>query len=64
MFLERIDQPAVYLANEREDSVPFNVHAATFVLDFSSSQMFLMLFHDSLGSTETERNVLMLEDFL
>uniref|UniRef100_A0A0D3D3D9 Uncharacterized protein n=1 Tax=Brassica oleracea var. oleracea TaxID=109376 RepID=A0A0D3D3D9_BRAOL len=62
-FLERIGQPAVDLANDREESVPFNVLAATFILEFSSSQMFLMLFRDSLGSTETERNALMLEDF-
>ena len=35
----------------------------TFILEFSSSQTFLMLFRDSLGSTETERNAFMLEDF-
>nr|VDD24248.1 unnamed protein product [Brassica oleracea] len=63
LFLERIGQPAVHLANDREESVPFNVLAATFILDFSLSQMFSMLFRDSLGSTETERNALMLEDF-
>uniref|UniRef100_A0A0D3EAB7 Uncharacterized protein n=1 Tax=Brassica oleracea var. oleracea TaxID=109376 RepID=A0A0D3EAB7_BRAOL len=51
------------LANDREESVSFNVLDATFILEFSSSQMFLMLFRDSLGSTETERNALMLEDF-
>ncbi|KAF2554414.1 hypothetical protein F2Q68_00033756 [Brassica cretica] len=61
-FLERIGQPTVDLANDREESVPFNVLAATFILEFSSSQMFLMLFRDSLGSTETERNALMVED--
>ncbi|KAF3567928.1 hypothetical protein DY000_02016950 [Brassica cretica] len=62
-FLERICQPEVGLANDREESVPFNVLDATFILEFSSSQMFSMLFRDSLGSTETERNALMLEDF-
>ncbi|KAF3581530.1 hypothetical protein DY000_02032665 [Brassica cretica] len=44
----------VDLANDREESVPFNVLDATFILEFSSSQMFSMLFRDSLGSTETE----------
>ena len=63
LFLERIGQPAVHLANDREESVPFNVLAATFILEFSSSQMFLMLFRDSLGTTETERNALVIEDF-
>ncbi|KAF3493810.1 hypothetical protein DY000_02053201 [Brassica cretica] len=53
----------VHLANDREERVPFNVLDATFILEFSSSQMFSMLFRDSLGSTETERNALMLEDF-
>nr|VDD51363.1 unnamed protein product [Brassica oleracea] len=62
-FLERIGQPAVDLANDREKSVPFNMLTATFILEFSSSQMFSMRFRDSLGSTETERNDLMLEDF-
>uniref|UniRef100_A0A0D3EAS2 Uncharacterized protein n=1 Tax=Brassica oleracea var. oleracea TaxID=109376 RepID=A0A0D3EAS2_BRAOL len=62
-FLERIGQPEVDLANDREESVPFNVLDATFILEFSSSQMFSMLFRDSLGSTKTERNALMLEDF-
>ncbi|KAF2576039.1 hypothetical protein F2Q70_00003712 [Brassica cretica] len=63
-FLERIGQPEVDLANDREESVPFNVLDATFILEFSSSQMFTMLFRDLLGSTETERNALVLEDFL
>ena len=49
-FLERIGQPEVDLANDREESVPFNVLDATFILEFSSSQMFLMLFRDSPGS--------------
>uniref|UniRef100_A0A0D3BUN1 Uncharacterized protein n=1 Tax=Brassica oleracea var. oleracea TaxID=109376 RepID=A0A0D3BUN1_BRAOL len=62
-FLERIGQPEVDLANNREESVPFNVHDATSILEFSSSKMFSMLFRYSLGSTETERNALMLEDF-
>ncbi|KAF3583265.1 hypothetical protein F2Q69_00028398 [Brassica cretica] len=62
-FLERTGQPEVYLVNKQEESVSFNVLAATFILEFSSSQMFLMIFCDSLGSTETERNALMLEDF-
>ncbi|KAF3534865.1 hypothetical protein DY000_02040096 [Brassica cretica] len=62
-FLERIGQPAVDLVNDREESVPFIVLGATFILEFCSSQMFTMLFRDSLGSTETERNALMLEDF-
>ncbi|KAL0678267.1 hypothetical protein Bca4012_006248 [Brassica carinata] len=62
-FLERIGQPAVDLVNKRGESVPFNVLAATFILEFSSSQMFSILFRNSLGSTETERNSLMLEDF-
>ena len=35
-----------------------------FYSDFSLSQMFLMLFRDSLGWTETKWNVLMCEDFL
>uniref|UniRef100_A0A0D3ATN8 Uncharacterized protein n=1 Tax=Brassica oleracea var. oleracea TaxID=109376 RepID=A0A0D3ATN8_BRAOL len=48
----------VDLANHREESVPFNVHEATSILEFSSSQMFSMLFRDSLGKTETERNAL------
>ncbi|KAF3536131.1 hypothetical protein F2Q69_00021405 [Brassica cretica] len=60
--LERIGQPEVDLANDREESVPFDVLDATFILEFSSAQMFSMLFHDLLGSTETERNALMLED--
>ncbi|KAG5384649.1 hypothetical protein IGI04_036119 [Brassica rapa subsp. trilocularis] len=55
-FLERICQPEVDLANHREESAPFNVHDATSILDFSSSQMFSMLFRDLLGTTETERN--------
>ncbi|KAL0815616.1 hypothetical protein Bca101_072060 [Brassica carinata] len=62
-FLERIGQPEVDLANDPEESVPFNVLDSTFILEFSSSQMFSMLFRDSVGSTETERNSLMLEDF-
>ncbi|KAF3560479.1 hypothetical protein F2Q69_00013281 [Brassica cretica] len=62
-FLERIGQPEVDLANDQEESVPFNVLDATFILEFASSQTFLMLFRDSLGSTETERNALVLEDF-
>ena len=62
-FLERIGQPAVDLANDGEESVPFNVLAPTFILEFSSSQIFSMLFRDPLGSMETERNDLMLEDF-
>ena len=62
-FLERIGQPEVDLANDREESVPFNVLDATFILEFSSSQMFSMLFRDSHGSMETEGNALMLEDF-
>ncbi|WZZ78260.1 hypothetical protein YC2023_098832 [Brassica napus] len=49
-FLERIGQPEVDLANDREESVPFNVLDATFILEFSSSQMFLMLFRDSPGN--------------
>ncbi|WZY77736.1 hypothetical protein YC2023_024120 [Brassica napus] len=52
-FLERIGQPAVDLANDWEESVPFNVLAATFIFKFSSSQMFSMHCRDSLGSTET-----------
>ncbi|KAF3568323.1 hypothetical protein DY000_02015605 [Brassica cretica] len=63
-FLERIGQPEVDLANNREESVPLNVLDATFILEFSSSQMFTILFRDLLGSTETERNALVLEDFL
>jgi len=38
-FLERIGQPKVDLANHREESVPFNMHDATSILEFSSSQM-------------------------
>ncbi|KAF3485065.1 hypothetical protein F2Q69_00054237 [Brassica cretica] len=53
-FLERIGQPALDLANDREESVPFNVLTATFILEFSSSRMFSMHYRDSLGSTETE----------
>ncbi|KAF3581531.1 hypothetical protein DY000_02032664 [Brassica cretica] len=48
-FLERIGNPEVDLANDREESVPFNVLDATFLLEFSSSQMFSMLFRDSLA---------------
>uniref|UniRef100_A0A0D3ATK7 Uncharacterized protein n=1 Tax=Brassica oleracea var. oleracea TaxID=109376 RepID=A0A0D3ATK7_BRAOL len=62
-FLEQIGQPEVDLVNDPEESVPFNVLDATFILEFSSSQMFSMLFRDLLGSTETERNALMLDDF-
>ncbi|KAF2593217.1 hypothetical protein F2Q70_00043218 [Brassica cretica] len=62
-FLERIGQPEVDLANHREESVPFNVHDATSIPEFSSSQMFSMLFRDSVGTTETERNALVIEDF-
>ncbi|KAF3594046.1 hypothetical protein DY000_02021583 [Brassica cretica] len=47
-FLERIGQPEVDLANHREESVPFNVHDATSIPEFSSSQMFSMLFRDSV----------------
>ncbi|KAG5378228.1 hypothetical protein IGI04_026070, partial [Brassica rapa subsp. trilocularis] len=57
-FLERIGQPEVDLANHREESAPFNVHDAIYILEFSSSEMFLMLFRDLLGTTETERNAL------
>uniref|UniRef100_A0A0D3CK42 Uncharacterized protein n=1 Tax=Brassica oleracea var. oleracea TaxID=109376 RepID=A0A0D3CK42_BRAOL len=39
------------------------VHDATSILDFSSSQMSSMLFRDSLGTTETERNALVIKDF-
>ncbi|WZZ51177.1 hypothetical protein YC2023_051284 [Brassica napus] len=53
-FLKRIGQPAVDLANNWEESVPFNVLAATFILKFSSSQIFSMHYRDSLGSTETK----------
>ncbi|KAF2568875.1 hypothetical protein F2Q68_00025548 [Brassica cretica] len=53
-FLERIGQPAVDLANNWEESVLFNVLAATFILKFSSSQIFSMHYRDSLGSTETK----------
>ena len=62
-FLERIGQPEVDLVNHREESARFNVHDATSILEFSSSQMFSMLFHDLLGTTETERNALVIEDF-
>ena len=62
-FLERIGQPEVDLANHREESAPFNVHDATSILEFSSQQMFSMLFRDLLGTTETERNALVIEDF-
>ena len=62
-FLKRIGQPEVDLANDPEESVPFNVLDATFILEFSSSQMFSMIFRDSLGSTEAERNALVLQDF-
>ncbi|KAF3592455.1 hypothetical protein DY000_02021174 [Brassica cretica] len=57
-FLERIGQPEVGLANHREESVPFYVHDATSILEFSSSQMFSTLFRDSFSTTETERNAL------
>ncbi|WZY77730.1 hypothetical protein YC2023_024114 [Brassica napus] len=49
-FLERIGQQEVDLANHREEITPFNVHDATSILEFSSSQMFLMLFRDLLFS--------------
>ncbi|WZZ69785.1 hypothetical protein YC2023_081155 [Brassica napus] len=62
-LLERIGQPEVDLANPREGSAPFNVHDATSILEFSSSQMFSMLFRDLLGLTETERNALFFIDF-
>ncbi|WZZ03032.1 hypothetical protein YC2023_088953 [Brassica napus] len=62
-FLERIGQPEVDLANHREESDPFNVHDSTYILQFSLSQMFSMLFRDLLGTTETERNALFLIDF-
>ena len=62
-FLERTGQPEVDLVNKQEERISFNVLASTLILDFSSSQMFSMLFCDSLGSTETERNALMHEDF-
>ncbi|KAL0656649.1 hypothetical protein Bca4012_077233 [Brassica carinata] len=62
-FLERIGQPEVDIANDREESVPFNVLDSTFILEFTLSQMFSMLFCDLLGSTETERNAFMLENF-
>ncbi|WZY88579.1 hypothetical protein YC2023_045314 [Brassica napus] len=50
-------------SHHREESIPFNVHDATSIFEFSSSQLFLMLFRDSLGTTETERNALVIEDF-
>uniref|UniRef100_A0A0D3BQP8 Uncharacterized protein n=1 Tax=Brassica oleracea var. oleracea TaxID=109376 RepID=A0A0D3BQP8_BRAOL len=53
----------VDLANDREERVSCNVLDATFILKFSSSQMFSLRFRDSLASTETERNALMFEDF-
>ena len=56
-------QDIIDLANNWQENVPFNVLDATFVLEFASSPTFSMLFHDSLGSTETERNALILEDF-
>nr|VDD07135.1 unnamed protein product [Brassica oleracea] len=62
-FLERIGQPEVDLANHREEIIAFNVHDAISILEFSSSQMFSMLFRNSHGTTETERNALVLEDF-
>ncbi|KAF3484739.1 hypothetical protein F2Q69_00052564 [Brassica cretica] len=62
-FLEQIGQPALDLANDRVENVPFNVLDAIFILEFPSSRMFSMLFRDSLGATETERNALMLGDF-
>ncbi|KAL0689710.1 hypothetical protein Bca4012_089388 [Brassica carinata] len=62
-FLERIGQPEVDLPNHREESVPFNVHYATSFPEFSSSQIFSKLFRDSLGTTETERNALVIGDF-
>uniref|UniRef100_A0A0D3A9W8 Uncharacterized protein n=1 Tax=Brassica oleracea var. oleracea TaxID=109376 RepID=A0A0D3A9W8_BRAOL len=37
------------------------VHDATSILEFSSSQMFSMLFRGSLGTTETKRNALVNE---
>ena len=62
-FLERIGQPEVDLANDPEESVPFNVLDATFILELSSSQMFSMLFRDSLSLMETETNALILHLF-
>ncbi|WZZ03226.1 hypothetical protein YC2023_089147 [Brassica napus] len=62
-FLERIGQPELVLANHREESDPFNVHDATYILEFSLSRMFSMLFRGLLGTTETERNALVIEDF-
>ena len=53
-FLEQICQPVVDLANDWEESVPFNVLAAAFSLKFFLSQMFSMNYRESLGSTETE----------
>ncbi|KAF3571619.1 hypothetical protein F2Q69_00059441 [Brassica cretica] len=50
-FPERIGQPEVDLANDWEESVPFNVHDATSILEFSSSQMYSMLFRDSLDKS-------------
>ncbi|CAG7897230.1 unnamed protein product, partial [Brassica rapa] len=58
LFLERIGQPEVDLANHREESASFNVRNATYILEFFSSQMFSILFRDLLGTTETERNAL------
>ena len=48
-FLERIGQPTVDLGNKRGESVPFVVLPATLILNFSLSQMFSILFRDSLG---------------
>ena len=53
----------VDLVNERGVRVPFVLLAATFILDFSLSQMFSMLLHDPLDSSKTKSNALMLEDF-
>ncbi|KAL0816575.1 hypothetical protein Bca101_073019 [Brassica carinata] len=58
-----IGQQEIDLANSWEENVPLNGLDATFVLEFALSQTFSMLFRDSLGSTETERNTLVLEDF-
>lgn len=51
------------LVDERGGRVLFVVFSVTFVLDFALSQMFLMFFRESVGSTENESDALMPEDF-
>ena len=61
-FLERIGQPAVDLANDREEAFPLLCYLLLLFRFYFLANVF-MLFRDKPGWTETQWNVLMHEDF-